>query len=123
MKSKSKSIISILLLMIIATLLTTCESSTLRNAKNIEEAKEVVSNQLSYWNEVYQNLCNKSRNDNLKQEFHDLHDAISNISGCGEKCINLAIEEQLEVSDYAVKELSKLEHLKILYVSGKIECW
>ena len=118
-----KNHIPILLLTAIVLHLMACGGSTLRNAKNIEDAREVIDDQISNWDEAYQSLCSKPRNSNLKQQFHDLHDAISSIDGCGEKCISLSYEAQLKVSHYATDALNKKSHLATLYISGDIECW
>lgn len=103
--------------------LNSCGGSSLENSGSVEDAKRTVDNYILKWDETYQSLCNKSRNDNLKRQFQNLSGSISSISGFGEACTKLSYSEQSEVSNYAINELKKRSHLMDLYNFNKISCW
>ncbi|SEH66886.1 hypothetical protein [Epilithonimonas hominis] len=102
-------------------LLFSCEK-TLRSSSSVSEAKEAVDGFVNQYQNSYNKLCSKSRNDALKEEFRELAGYVSGLNGCGEKAVKLSYDEQYEIDNYAQKKLYEHPDLRML-LQGQINCW
>jgi hypothetical protein len=93
----------------------------LSEVSNLEDGKKRVDYIIDDWNEEYIELCEGPRNGTTKEKFFDLSSDIA-IYGLGEKCEKLDYRLQMDIQEYANKEILKYPHLLHLE-EGTIDCW
>ena len=100
-----------------------CSPKKLEDVKNVEDGKKRVDFIFNKHISLYNELCSKARNDELKKNFYDLHDVLLDYYYCGEKCTKLDYSKQKQITDYAVNKLKSHKGLFRLVNSGEIDCW
>lgn len=82
-----------------------------------------VDKRLNELNKVYQSLCEKKRNDNLKLSFQKLEDDIFNLGQEVSESKDLSYEEQIKLSEYYIVKLKTYPDLYSLIETHNINCW
>ena len=121
MKNYIKTGFSVLLFMTFL-VFSIASSDDTQEISSVSDANELTDEKFKEFNEEYQELCGKKRNDKLKSKFSTLS---YDISRYGEKigsAENLSYEEQNEARKYFLKMLERNHKLEQLNY-GKIECW
>lgn len=98
-------------------------NSSLESATTVDDVKLIIDSRISDYNQIYADLCEKKRNDQLKLEYQNLHSLINEMYGCSHKCENLSYQEQKEISDYVITKFEEYPHLKNLSNTANVDCW
>ena len=93
-----------------------------KDISTVEDANELTDSKFEEFNEKYEELCGKKRNDKLKGEFGSLGRKIVSYREKISQAENLNYDEQNEARKYFADKLEKNDALKSLSY-GNIECW
>lgn len=89
---------------------------------SVADANELTDKKFKEFNEKYDELCDKKRNDKLKQSFVSLGREILRYGEDIGEAENLDYDEQSKAREYFNKKLDKNHNLEqVTY--GKCECW
>ena len=89
---------------------------------SVADANELTDKKFKEFNEKYDELCDKKRNDKLKQSFVSLGFEILRYGEDIGAAENLDYDEQSKAREYFNKKLDKNHNLEQV-TNGKCECW
>lgn len=97
------------------------DKPSIYDIKTVAEAEKLMDEYINDYEKQYKNLCEKVRNDNLKNEFSILGGKIHYLYTIAQEFKNLSYSEQSEVSHYIMNHLNS--DLKQLADYSMINCW
>ena len=123
MKNYIKTGFSVLLFMtFLVFLIASASSDDTQAISSVSDANELTDEKFKEFNEEYQELCDKKRNDKLKEEFVSLGRKIMRYGKDIGEAENLDYDEQSKAREYFNKKLDKNRNLEYL-TYDECECW
>ena len=89
----------------------------------IEDGKNLINIRISKVKKMYDDLCDGTRNDQVKMKFARLQIELREINEIGSTFESLSYKDQQLLLSYTSDQIRKQPSLNILMNNATIECW